>query len=209
MHLSFPSLVLATGFATLSHASRSSPFARLDARSTASTSTVATSSCVPETSEYLYSVTADGLSKFGFMAHYSYIRLATDIYAPGFADDDDLVWNLVKGSDDHLFKLQTPDGGKCAVVRGPDRKVGLSDCSSPAAELEIACQSCGKTSCGDPYASKCTIKSTSISSTTNDGDRGDRGGATNEQCLTRDHKLIMTRDCDERDKKQKWTFALA
>ena len=69
------SLLCATGFATLllfspiSASSSSSP-SRLFTRSTSKI-------CSPQTSEYLYNVHADGVTKFGFMGHYSYIRLVS------------------------------------------------------------------------------------------------------------------------------------
>ncbi|GAA5870645.1 hypothetical protein JCM16303_001544 [Sporobolomyces ruberrimus] len=189
MHLSH---LLATGFALVS----SFPFvsatsqlgpSRLESRASPS------KTCSPATSEYLYHIHADGISKLGFMGHYSYIRLATNLYAPGFEESDQLVWNLAENSDG-TFKIQTSDGAKCAHTRGKNRKVGLASCKdSVESSFQIDCTSCGTTSCGDPFANKCSIRS-----------RKEKG-----QCLSRIGKLIMTRECDEKDKRQRWGFHLA
>ncbi|GAA5843830.1 hypothetical protein JCM5353_002519 [Sporobolomyces roseus] len=191
------SLLYATGFAclfflsTVSASPSSSSPSRLASRSTSKT-------CSPKTSEYLYNVHADGLTKFGFMGHYSYIRLATNLQAPAFKDSDQLVWNLAQvGNESNLHQIQIANGSKCATIRGKDRKVGLSTCSSSSATtFEIDCASCGETSCGDPYANQCMILTTDSSN-------------AKDQCLSRVGKLIMTKDCDEKDKTQKWGFNLA
>ncbi|GAA5959073.1 hypothetical protein JCM3765_006332 [Sporobolomyces pararoseus] len=195
MHFPF---LLATGLAFLSSslsvsASTSSPSRLFETRSP--------KTCAPVTSEYLYQITADGVSKFGFLNHYSYIRLvsseivfsfATNIHAKGWEESDQLAWNLVKQDHDN-FQIQSADGSKCASVRGKDQKVGLAACDTSASIFEITCSSCGTSSCGDPFANKCTIRS-----------RKEEG-----QCLARVGKLIMTKKCDEKDKTQKWGFNLA
>ncbi|GAA5985667.1 hypothetical protein JCM5350_004130 [Sporobolomyces pararoseus] len=185
------SFLLATGLAFLSSflsisvsASTSSPSRLLDTRSL--------KTCAPVSSEYLYQITADGVTKFGFMNHYSYIRLATNIHAKGWEESDQLAWNLVK-KDHEDFQIQSADGSKCASIRGKDRKVGLASCDSSASIFEISCSSCGTTSCGDPFANKCMIRSSK-----------EKG-----QCLTRVGKLIMTKKCNDKDKTQKWGFNLA
>ncbi|GAA5895101.1 uncharacterized protein JCM6883_002319 [Sporobolomyces salmoneus] len=150
--------------------------------------------CAPTTSEYLYQVHADGVSKLGFMGHYSYIRLATNLFAPGFEESDQLVWNLVESSSaDSVFQIQTADGAKCASTRGNDQKVGVATCDTSESSFEISCTSCGTTSCGDPFANNCSIRSTTEL----------------DQCLSRIGKLIMTQRCNDKDKKQKWGFNLA
>ncbi|GAA5924464.1 uncharacterized protein JCM15063_005652 [Sporobolomyces koalae] len=194
----FSPLFLATGFALLSTCvsaltsppSTSSPIAqsRLEARSSVS------KTCHPASSDFLYQIHADGVSKLGFFAKGSYIRLATNLHAPGFEDSDEIAWNLIHQTG-KTFKIQTPDGKKCATSRGKNDKVGLASCKSSKTNFEISCVSCGKTSCGDPYANKCTIRSI---------DRIAKG-----QCLSRVGKLIKTEKCNSKDKKQLWGFNLA
>ncbi|GAA5864634.1 hypothetical protein JCM1840_002183 [Sporobolomyces johnsonii] len=84
-------------------------------------------------------------------------------------------------------------GEKCAVARGKNEKVGLGDCSSAAAEWDVVCRKCGTTECGDPYATECWIRSTTVPG----------------QCAYRQDKKIETAACSDTDKKNIWAFYLS
>ncbi|GAA5909066.1 hypothetical protein JCM5296_000606 [Sporobolomyces johnsonii] len=146
--------------------------------------------CVPQPSEYLYSIEANNEHKLGWRSHYSYIRLDTAVNG---AETDQDNWSVVAGSNSSTFRFQEYTGEKCAVARGKNEKVGLGDCSSAAAEWDVACRKCGTTECGDPYATECWIRSTTVPG----------------QCAFRTDKKIETAACSDTDKKNIWAFYLS
>ncbi|GAA5918641.1 hypothetical protein JCM1841_002289 [Sporobolomyces salmonicolor] len=146
--------------------------------------------CAPQASEYLYSIEANNEHKLGWRSHYSDLRLDTAVNG---AKTDQDNWSVVAGTNATVFRFEEHTAEKCAVGRGKNEKVGLGDCSSAAAEWAVICLQCGTTACGDPYATGCWIRSTTVPG----------------QCAFPHDKEIVTAACSATDTKNIWAFYLS
>ncbi|GAA5956467.1 hypothetical protein JCM21900_005343 [Sporobolomyces salmonicolor] len=119
-----------------------------------------------------------------------YLCLGTQDTAVNGAKPDQDNWSVVAGSNATVFRFEEYTGEKCAVARGKNEQVGLGDCSSAAAESAVICLQCGTTACGDPCATGCWIRSTTVPG----------------QCAFRNGKETVTAACSATDKKNIWAF---
>ncbi|GAA5868301.1 hypothetical protein JCM8547_002312 [Rhodosporidiobolus lusitaniae] len=147
------------------------------------------STCSPETSSYLWNVLAPG-HKMAWQAHNKYTTKVKTRFTEDDSQETNVTWNLVnvEGS---KYKIQTADGSLCLQTQGEEGKnIASYYCSTDASVFDITCTSCGTSSCGDPFASSCTVV------------------GTDDLCVERKDGKLISETCDG-GKAQKWDFVLA
>ncbi|GAA5918713.1 hypothetical protein JCM6882_008753 [Rhodosporidiobolus microsporus] len=149
------------------------------------------STCAPATSDYLWNVLANKVHNIAFASHNKQITKVDTKFESERSNETKLMWNVAK-LDNGNYQIQTGDGTTCLRARGEGINIAAYTCDDAAAEYKITCQTCGTSSCGDPFSSGCTIQSTDVKG----------------QCITRLDGKLVSSAC-KGNKAQLWDFELA